>query len=342
MPVSIIGTRGCGKSTLVGFLHQSMEKYTMRDPEKFAFYMDRDTTDVCLNKIRNRLHSGSFPKATARGDFQALSFLMSFEASKKDFVKHIGKEGLKALKNALNYENKLVFTVFDVSGEDIEEFGSHKTVTKKLKEIFDSNIMVILIDCSKLTEDIKSEKGRDMRRYDAEMSKILARYEEYRARKYPEKELQPIVFFTKMDMLDPEIVDILPNYGMKDLLDPQKEYEEEKVREDGEKLLKTYLSGIYQNFLGSKVVKVDIHKAMYFFSWAGVEGEDGVKPADEKLGVKWMEIEGEKGSEQVQSNIYPYKHYQKFLSHLGELSKDYSDPDEKVKEYLNRDQRKML
>ncbi len=342
MPVSIIGTRGCGKSTLVGFLHQSMEKHTIRNPEKFSYYMDRDTTDVCLNKIRNRLQSGKFPQATARGDFQALSFLMSFGATKGDVGKYITSDGLSALKNAFNYKNKLVLTVFDVAGEDIEEFGSHKSVTKKLKEIFGSNIMVILIDCSKLTKDIKGEKGREMRKYDAEMSKILSRYEEYRAQNYPDQELHPIVFFTKMDMLDPEIIDSLPNNSIRDLLDPQKDYDEEEVREDGEKLLKTFLSGVYANIVGSKVVKVDLHKAMYFFSWAGVEGENGVKPADESLGVKWMDIEGKKDTEEIQSNIYPYKHYQKFISHLGELSKDFSDPDEKVEEYFNREQRKQL
>ncbi len=338
MPVSIIGTRGCGKSTLVGFLHQSMEKYTIKNPKKFAYYMDPETTDVCLNKIRNRLHAGEFPRATARGDFQALSFLMNFEATKSDVFKHIKAEkGLSGLKNAFNYENKLMFTVFDVSGEEIEEFGNHKSVTKKIKEVFNSNIMVILVDCSKLTKDIRSEKGTTMRRYDAEMSQILSRYEEYKANKTSE-ELHPIVFFTKMDMMDPEIIDMFPNHSMRDLLDIQKGYDEVEVREDGEKLLKTFLPGLYQNIVGSKVVGVDLHKAMYFFSWAGVDGENGVKPADQELGVKWVNVE----DEELTSNIYPYKHFQKFISHLGDLSKDYSDPNEKLEEYFKREGRKML
>lgn len=342
MPVSIIGTRGCGKSTLVGFLQQSMEKLTIKDPEKFAYFMDPDTTNICLNKIRNRLHSGRFPRATARGDFQALSFLMSFEATKTDVVKHVTSEGLKGLKNAMDYENKLVLTVFDISGEEIEEFGTQSSVTRKIREIFNSNIMVILIDCAKFTKDVKSEKAEAMRRYDAEMSQILSRYEEYRAKNAPEKELYPIVFFTKMDMLDPEIVADLPNHGIRKLLDHQKEYKEEEVREDGEKLLKTFLPGIYQNIVGSKVVKVDLHKAMYFFSWAGVEGENGVKPAEEELGVQWVEVEGKENIEELTSNIYPYKHYQEFISHLGDLSKDYSDPNEKLEEYFNRDERKIF
>jgi len=349
MPVSIIGTRGCGKSTFVGFLQQSMEKYTNRNPEKFSYFMDAKTTDVCLNKIRNRLLGGQFPMATARGDFDKLDFLTCFETTKKDRLKGIldPKKGITNLRGALSaYENLLILTIWDVAGEEIQEsWRGVDRLSKDIKDIFDTNIMVLLIDCMKLTRDIKSEKASRMRRYDAEMARVMSYYEEYRAKTHPGAELHPIVVFTKMDTMDQEIIKDLPNHSLNDLLNPDKEYDEDEVKEDGDKLLSQYLPGIYSNILGSAIVDVDLREAKYFFSWAGMEGEDGVTNVDGELDRTWKTIEPEgdvnpEDKVEVQSNIYPWKHYREFISHLGDLSKEYSDKREKVMKYLDEAKKK--
>ncbi len=338
MSVAIIGTRGTGKSTLVGLLQQSMEKFTNEYPDKLAYFMDSETTKVCLENIRNPLLGRSFPVSTVRGDFDELNFLIGFQGSAVDKIKYASKNlSLTGMRDIMDrYRNMMIMTVLDVSGEDIEEFGRHPRVTEIIKKIFNSNIMVVLIDASKFTRELRGPKFERLQAYDAEMAKILSAYEGYRAKNMPGEELYPIVFFTKMDTLDEEILDRLNHHNDMDMNknDMGREYLEEKVKEDSTRLLKEFLPGVSANIIGSENVRVPMHNAKFYYSWVGIEKEDGMAAADAELMVDRYETHD--GTE-LKTNIYPLKHYWAFIDYLGDLSLDYSDRKSLVKKYLDRD-----
>ena len=338
MSVAIIGTRGTGKSTLVGLLQQSMEKFTNEYPEKLAYFMDSNTTRVCLENIRNPLLSKSFPVSTVRGDFEKLSFLIGFEAKRRDKIKYLTKKfSMTRMRDIFdNYDNMMILTVLDVSGEDVEEFGRHPRITEIIKSIFISNILVVLVDTSKFTRELNGKDFQRMQAYDAEMAKILSAYEGYRAKNMPGEILHPVVFFTKMDMLDKEILNRLDNHKDLDMNknDMYKDYREDDVQKDGTRLLREYLPGVAANLTGSRNVKVPMHEAKFYFSWVGLEKEEGMQSADAGLMVdRYETINGD----ELKTNVYPMGHYRAFIKKLSELSHDYSDRESLVKEYLDRD-----
>ena len=171
MSVSIIGTRGCGKSTFIGLLHQGMEMYTNKNPNNFIYYVTAEVGDKILD-IRNNLLQGQYPAATTRHQLEQLRFLMGFKprASEKmvQLVRNFSSFG--AYGDYLG----MILSVYDIAGEDIQEFKINKQVNQILKQVFDSNILVIIIDCAKFTNSTKGRKYVDMLEYDKELAVILA------------------------------------------------------------------------------------------------------------------------------------------------------------------------
>ena len=77
-----------------------------------------------------------------------------------------------------------------------------------------------------------------------------------------------------------------------------------------------------------------MHDAKFYFSWVGLEKEEGMAAVDAGLIVdRYETVNGD----ELNTNIYPMGHYKAFINRLGELSHDFSDRQSLVKEYLDGD-----
>lgn len=323
MPVSIVGMRGTGKSTWLGLLHQIMETRANTQPERFNFFMSSKTTNKVIEGIRNPMKEGKFPTPTLKGDFKRLSFLMGFKANVIDRVKSVIKQlSVNALYT--NYQKGMIFTIYDVPGEDVEEFKRTGRFTDKMKVILNSNIMVFLIDCEKFTRVTGTDKYKEMNKYNSDLAIFISAYCEfiYKSKTIAPEDVYPVFIMAKLDAVDKEILD---KYGGKDkFVRPDLEYDEDDVKEKSIDMMTTHIGSALQQVMGAKNIGIPLEKnARFFFS--GVQ-------KDEKgdLATELVELEGR----EIFLNKYPTYHFMEFLDYVEELSDTYSDPEERAEEYI--------
>jgi len=309
MSVSIIGTRGCGKSTFIGLLHQGMEMYTNKNPDNFVYYITAEVGDKILD-IRNNLLQGEYPAATTRHQLEQLRFLMGFKPGAAEKVMNL----IRNFSSFGDYGDYLgmILSVYDIAGEDVQEFKINKQVTQILKQVFDSNILVIIIDCAKFTNSTTGRKYVDMLEYDKELAVILSAYVEYRSKGEFEEKLNPIFVFAKMDALDAEIRN---NYMDK----LAKDYDPDYTQKSGNEMMTAYLSASRAAVYGAQKVGIPLEEARFFFSWVDEDKIEGVAQA---------------------RNSFPDHQYEEFLNYIRTLSYLYSDPKKQVEEIFGSTQSK--
>lgn len=327
MTVSIIGTRGTGKSTFLGLLHQIMEVYTVSNPKNFGYFMNPKTTDKVITGIRDPLRSGLFPTPTLKGDFQKLSFLMGFKPKILDRMKFLGKQGsLKGLYRS--YNKGMIFTMHDVPGEDIGEFRKTQRLTKKLKEILDAKILVLLIDGEKFTRKQGTNKFDEMNVYDGDLAVIISAYcKHVKTKGFDLKKIHPVFIMAKLDAADKEILDMFG--GKEKFISSSLKYNEKQTREIGKTLMSTYLTATRAQIIGSKQLGIPLEKnAKYFFSGVELDEKGKIKGGLEKY-VDYTNKEME-----FYMNENPREHYKEFIKYCEKLSELYEDPEERAVKYL--------
>lgn len=321
MSVSIIGTRGCGKSTFIGLLHQGMEMYTNKNPDNFVYYVTAEVGDKILD-IRNNLLQGEYPAATTRHQLEQLRFLIGFRPGKYEKIVNL----FKNFSSFGDYGDYLgmILSVYDIAGEDIQEFRINKTVNRILKQVFDSNILVIIIDCAKFTNSTSGRKYVDMLEYDKELAVIISAYVEYRSKGDFKEKLNPIFVFAKMDALDTEI--------SSEYIDKlSRGYDLEYAQESGNKMMKSFLSASRASVYGAQKVGIPMETARFFYSWVEEDKIEGVAQAGAQHKLKITKPDGEHAR-----NAFPDHMYEEFLNHIKSLSYLYSDPKKQVEDIFGK------
>jgi hypothetical protein len=325
MSVSIIGTRGCGKSTFIGLLHQGMEMYTNKNPNNFIYYVTAEVGDKILD-IRNDLLTGKYPAATTRHQLEQLRFLMGFKPKAAEKIMQL----VKNFSSFGDYGDYLgmILSVYDIAGEDIQEFKINKQVSQILKQVFDSNILVIIIDCAKFTNSTTGRKYVDMLEYDKEVAVIISAYVEYRSKGKFKEKLNPIFVFAKMDALDAEIRN---NYMDKLSIN----YDPDYTQSAGNEMMTSYLSASRAAVYGAQKVGIPLEEARFFFSWVDEDKIDGVTQAGAQKLLKVFKPDGTHAR-----NSFPDHQYEAFLNHIRDLSYLYSDPRKQVEDIFGKVQGK--
>ncbi len=308
MSIAVIGEKNTGRSTWIGLLLQSMEKYTNEHPKRFSYYMNRETTNHVINNIRNPLLRGEFPD-----DFVgAIKLTMSFRKSTIKSMKYsLINKNSKSIKNVFgNKRNEMTLEIMNILEQTRDENDINKVVNRKIRKLFTYNALVILIDCSKLFDESDD--------YVVRLRKIFSRLKKYSMR-HTEKSIVPVMFFTKVDKIPMDIIRKLPNYS-ENLLYDYIEYDEEKIEKDFRYILKNYSIGLFHELFGEKKENNILKNIRFYISWLGFTKDD------KKLRV--TRYKTAVGDELV-SNHYPYKHYFEFIKLLEMLS--YKNPDSKIK-----------
>ena len=175
MPVGIVGDRGSGKSVFVSLLAKSAVDYSNKTGgEEFRTFVSpafsKKTGDVV-----SALMMGSWPSATLKGTLSQYEFAFGYR---------------KRLTRTLHMMmfNKINFNIFDIAGEDValikqisnklqrtsSSYNLIDELPDNLKKILDCNILVFLIDGSKITTEKRSKRSQEMMDYDTVMATLIA------------------------------------------------------------------------------------------------------------------------------------------------------------------------
>ncbi len=196
-----------------------------------------------------------------------------------------------------------------------------------LKQILDCNILVFLIDGSKITTEKRSKRSQDMQDYDTVMATLIALVTQYKSRSKNQADrsgkLYPIFVITKTDAITPNILEAIGvprDFALKGGHGFLSIGGDRKQRQTyASALMKEFYPFTLMQIRGSRLYHVDYDDAKYYFSQLKTElSEDGLPMPTLKntLGEISAQLD------------YSEDEYMLFIDHLGEIAKKSPDKEE--------------
>lgn len=327
MPVAVIGSRSVGKSVFVSLLANTAISYGVKMNRHFRLYMDPLTNKVVGEMLRS-LKNSAWPPATLKGTLLEYEFSFGYSNAFQRFLSGIEKLLPTKIPKGELFD-VITFKLFDVAGEDVELLSKFLEEAKKrkvphtevlpptLQYVLKADVLVFLVDASKVTVDRKDSKWNEMITTDILMAQLYSFLAQYRSLTEGGGVLYPVFVLTKFDAMDPAIMQALGVAGG--------DYDKwiKKLGEDRmlrwsffEKFMSTFfrqsLSQIYGVVLRDK--RMELEEAPIFVSYVATElNEDGVLvPKVERRGLE---------------NVIKYSEseFEAFIRYFGKIAGKISD-----------------
>jgi len=295
--VGIIGGRGVGKTVFVSLLATTAINYAVETKQHFRYYTFPEFTTV-VHEIVESLKLRRWPPATLKGSLSEYRFWFGYSRLLSGNLNKFydSLENLVGLIRRLEIPrrelyNTIEFSLYDVSGEDVDiifraaalakERGTSvlEMIPENLKAVLDCDVLVFLIDSSKITTDNTDPKYKEMLDYDGLMADLMSLVALYRSSKYGVKagKLFPVFVFTKFDAVDKKVLRAL---GIPDNFDKWFLEKSRDRREINERLIE-FMKRFYQHTLaityGGTIMGVELERAQIFVSYLMTElSEEGI------------------------------------------------------------------
>ena len=266
-PAAILGDRASGKTTFLGALYSSMVGYSTGHEDEFRFFAPPESINLMKN-IYEMMMTGSFPDATVKDEVNKVQFTLGFKTL-------IGKIYAGSDSGLLRAWKGIRFAAYDVSGEDVQEYiDSGVASSPIIKQLLESYVVVILVDCGRMTLDEKSPNFRRMLHYDGEVAKLIVNFVTYKVQEYERQKAAkrmphrlrvfPALVLTKTDLLQAQT---LHQLGLP-IEVPTRRNPEER-RKFCEDLLRTFLPQTLSQLRGARVEEgaPSFDDAAYFTSY---------------------------------------------------------------------------
>ena len=332
MAVGIIGGRSTGKTVFVSLLATTAINYTVETKQHFRYYATPEFTTVIQDIIAS-LKLRRWPPATLKGSLVEYKFWFGYSRKFSGILNTLYDklEELSASIKRLEIPrrelyNIIEFGLYDLAGEDVDIIFRAASLAKErgisildelpenLKAILDCNVLVFLIDSSKITIDDTDPRYKEMLEYDGLMASLISLVAMYRSKKYGIKagKLFPVFVFTKFDTIDKKVLNVL---GIAEidgwLIEKRKER-----KEIAERLIKL-LTRFYQHTLalvyGGTLMGVELERAEVFVSYLMPElSEEGIpvpKVVKAPDGVSY-------------DLVYSRSEYYRFIDYFGKIANE--------------------
>ena len=319
MPCALLGDRASGKTTFLGLLYSAQVKYGTGVQDDFRFHAPMASLNV-MSAVYEGMKDGRFPSATLKEEITEISFIFGYLRRIVGKLPHYIRQ-----QNWARPFSTLRFSAYDVSGEDIEEFIETGIASRPLiQQLLKSVVVVVLVDCSKMTTDIDTPVYKKMLRYDSTVAKLLVSFQTYKKQEYerlkdsgvhPEPPIiYPAFVLAKFDTLRD---DVLARLGL------HRGFPEGKRerREYAEALLRVFVPQTLSQIRGGKVGGVSMDKSEYFLSWVRTETQEGMDPVGHSRIVR-TGFRPEGGGEPD----FAYDEYVHFIEHFRDIA--HKIPDE--------------
>ena len=331
MTVGIIGSRGTGKTVFVGLLATAAIDYAVEAKEHFKYYTYPEFT-IMVHNIIESLKLKKWPPATLKGSITQYKFWFGYStalsAALNKFYEHLEKFTSRIVMLELpRIYNVIEFGVYDISGEDVDEISKAierarskgtsvlEEVPGNLRTLLDCDVLVFLVDSSKITTDNTDPRYKEMLDYDGLMASLMSLVALYRSSKYGVKagKLFPVLVFTKFDTIDKEVLRVL---GIPDNFDKwflEKSKDRKEINERLTEFMKRFYRHTFALLLGGTIMGVPLERAQVFVSYLMTElGEDGI-PVPRV----------EKGPDRISYELaYSRSEYIKFIEYFGKIANE--------------------
>jgi len=341
MVVGIIGGRGTGKTVFVSLLSTTAIDYSIKSNRHFRYWTDPIYTKA-IGDIVSVLKLRNWPPATLKGSLSQYEFYFGYTNALTralidviDAVEWITRQKIQPARGELF--NKLKFTLYDISGEDVDIISQVVDESKKrgltriedmmpqnLRTLLDCRVLVFLIDSSKITTDATDPRYKNLLEYDTLMAQLMSLVAAYRSQMYGLKagKLYPIFVLTKFDTVEKKVLNAL---GVSDNLDAWvKASRREDIRDRFYRFMKGFFGHTLSLIYGGALMGVELDRGQVFLSYMGTEvNEEGILvPRLISKGEIFYELD------------YSRSEYIEFIKYFGKIASDLKAPQEKMEDYI--------
>jgi hypothetical protein len=270
-PAALLGDRASGKTTFLGALYAAEVMYGSDRKDTFRFFAPPDSLTLMSN-IYTHMIGGDFPDATLKYEMNKVQFTFGFKTLVGSVLDRLK---VHADSRFLHPWKGIRFAAYDVSGEDVQEYITSGVASSPIiKQLLESYVVVILVDCSRMTLDQKSPSFNRMVRYDGEIAKLIVNFATYKVQEYERQKASgkkparlkifPAIVLTKTDMIRPET---LHQLGL--ATDIPKPRDSAERRTFCEELLRVFLPQTLSQLRGARVEQggPSFDQSEYFASW---------------------------------------------------------------------------
>ena len=321
MPAAILGDRASGKTTFLGLLYASQVKYGIGIEDNFRFSASPVSLKY-MTAVYQSMKDGMFPAATLKDEMSLVEFIFGYRKLLQGRLPAWIKE-----QHWVKPFATLNFGAYDVSGEDVQEFiETGVAASPIIQQLLRAFVIVILVDCSKMTTDLDSMQYKKMLKYDGDVATLCVAFQKYKMDEFQRMKAQgmkpgtpiiyPAIVLSKFDTIRDEVLAKLGLHrGM-----PGREKQRDR-KEYAEALLRAFLPQTLSQIRGGKVAGVSFDQASYFVSWINVEkGEGGMATVGPpKIIRKGFSAQG--GAE----IDYSYEEYVAFIEHFRDIANKVPD-----------------
>jgi hypothetical protein len=333
MAVGIIGGRSTGKTVFVSLLATTAINYTVETKQHFRYYATPEFTTVIQDIIAS-LKLRRWPPATLKGSLVEYKFWFGYSKKLSGILNPLYDklEELSASIKRLEIPrrelyNIIEFGLYDLAGEDVDiifraaslakERGASviEMLSENLKAVLDCDVLVFLIDSSKVTTDNTDPRYKEMLDYDGLMASLMSLVAMYRSKKYGIKagKLFPVFVFTKFDTVDRKVLNAI---GISENIDRWL-IEKRKERKEIAERLTGFMKRFYQHTLalvyGGTLMGVELERAEVFVSYLMPElSEEGIpvpKVVKAPDGVSY-------------DLVYSRSEYYRFIDYFGKIANE--------------------
>jgi len=344
MSVGIIGARGTGKTVFVSLLATTAMNYSVETKYHFRYWTSPKFTPI-IQECSASLKLRKWPPATLKNSLIGYKFWFAYSRKFCGILNTL-YDNLEELSEAIKkletprkaLYNIIEFNLYNLT-EDVDIIFRTASLVKEkgtsifdelpenLKAVLDCDVLVFLIDSSRITTDNTDPRYKEMLDYDGLMANLIILVAVYRSRKYRSKadKLFPVfVFiFTKFDTVDKKILNTI---GISESID---RWLIEKDRKEIAERLTGFMGRFYQHTLafvyGGPIFDAPIKRPEFFVSYLMPElSEEGI-PVPKVV----------KASDGVSYDlVYSRSEYIRFIEYFGkianEIKKTYKEPTEPV------------
>ena len=274
MPCALLGDRASGKTTFLGLLYSAQVKYGTGVQDDFRFHAPIPSLNL-MSAVYEGMKDGRFPSATLKEEITELGFVFGYLRRVVGKLPYYIRQ-----QNWVHPFSTLRFSAYDVSGEDIEEFIETGIASRPLiQQLLKSVVVVVLVDCSKMTTEVDTAGYKKMLRYDSTVAKLLVAFQTYKKQEYDRLKdsgvkadpprIYPAFVLAKFDTLRDDVLARLGLHrGFPEGKRQRKEY--------AEALLRVFVPQTLSQIRGGKIAGVSMDRAAYFLSWVRTEMQEGM------------------------------------------------------------------
>jgi hypothetical protein len=199
LKVVIVGERHSGKATLLGLLYMTQVRFGSDITDEFRFHVPSESLEA-ISFVFQQLMSGAFPDPVTKQGIHQIHFQLSYRNPGGILSRFRGRRWASQDSPSLR---------FIIQGGQDDEFSRVVQGTpieeERWKDVYDSDVVIILVDGTKLGVPDEKKPAGPMSAYDGAVDSLLGlvqRPSEPEIR----KKIHPILVFSKFDRVKPDVL----------------------------------------------------------------------------------------------------------------------------------------